>query len=588
MAPDSDVPKKQTVTPTANEKRNESSTDLLQGEWVTVDEEINGATDSDTQERRITITGDDCVISGTRDGRHGTYVGKIKLDETARTFDFNGKGPFGTAPVFKGIYDLDGDTLRMCYAYIEGKAFERPTRLRSYRLPDTLMISLVLRRSSTASRRATPVQAAADIKPVVKDLGSFTLTKGGRTWNVTMPEHFSKAEVAFYQGDPSGLTLNAAWEGHLQINGKDVVRFKGSDRNVFTFQDYTTGMEYRENNYKRTQPSRYLDVTKYLGPGENDFYFYHEQRPDVPMGVVLRLNHDSTDTKTVRLSISVSKDGECRVKLGRSMSDESERPGDGIVPITTVYANSFVGENRIASDEKGSSQFQPIVPQFAKASSMLLYPRAFRLPSVLTMDIIELKDGSVGIQYITPTVNIVVYVESEDGLRAEAKIIAVASSNDNSGQVPRYGDAKQRVKVEKPVNLSQSDELSFKLPLSEQQLGELFTIDAVLRARPGQTDPKPAVAIRNARLLGIRDRTLGMELGVSEGKVVVGQVEPNSLAAMAGINVGDQVVALDGNTLPSLKDSGGLTLAFDFGIKPKVALTILRGAMQKSITMNFE
>ena len=79
-----------------------------------------------------------------------------------------------------------------------------------------------IRRSPSAPAGTT------DIKPLMKDLGSFSLTKAGRSWPVVMPARFAKAEVAFYRGDPGDQTLNAAWEGHLQINGRDVVRFKGS------------------------------------------------------------------------------------------------------------------------------------------------------------------------------------------------------------------------------------------------------------------------------------------------------------------------------------------------------------------------
>ncbi len=131
-----------------------------------------------------------------------------------------------------------------------------------------------------------------DLKPVVKDLGSFSLNKGGRSWGVVMPDRFTKAEVVFYRGDPTDRTLNAAWDGHLQINGRDVVRFQGSPRKrVFRFHDYTTATDYEEvNDYQQREPERLLDVTDYLHPGENSFYYYHEQRPDLPMGLVLYLN----------------------------------------------------------------------------------------------------------------------------------------------------------------------------------------------------------------------------------------------------------------------------------------------------------
>ncbi len=80
-----------------------------------------------------------------------------------------------------------------------------------------------------------------------------------------MPARFTKAEVAFYRGDPGDQTLNAAWEGHLQINGRDVVRFMGSpNKPIFRFHDYTTGTDYEEvNDYKPRAPEHLLDVTTY-------------------------------------------------------------------------------------------------------------------------------------------------------------------------------------------------------------------------------------------------------------------------------------------------------------------------------------
>jgi tetratricopeptide (TPR) repeat protein len=152
---------------------------------------------------------------------------------------------------------------------------------------------------------AAPSQAIGSTTPesVVKDLGAFTLTKDGRRWNVEMPQHFTKAEVSFYRGVPSDLTLNAAWKGHLQVNGKDVVRFKKrSEEGVWCFHDFTTAADYKETyEYKKDAPKRYIDITKYLRPGDNSFYYYHEQGRDhslyyyqeegrnVPMGVILRL-----------------------------------------------------------------------------------------------------------------------------------------------------------------------------------------------------------------------------------------------------------------------------------------------------------
>ena len=111
-------------------------------------------------------------------------------------------------------------------------------------------------------------------EPVVRNLGSFSTNKAGRSWTVVIPDLYRKAEVTFYRGDPGDRTLNAAWEGHLRINGRDVVRFGGSPRRgVFSVHDSTTGTDYEEvNDYRHRGPERLLDVTAYVHPGENSFF----------------------------------------------------------------------------------------------------------------------------------------------------------------------------------------------------------------------------------------------------------------------------------------------------------------------------
>jgi uncharacterized protein (TIGR03067 family) len=119
----------------------------LQGEWVMVSEELDGQEDKVTQERRITIKGQDFMMGRTRNGQYGEYKGTILIDRAARSFDFEGSGPRGAHQEFKGIFEVEGDILRMCYLYSFGYGARRPTGLRSSRLPGTTMISLVLKRA---------------------------------------------------------------------------------------------------------------------------------------------------------------------------------------------------------------------------------------------------------------------------------------------------------------------------------------------------------------------------------------------------------------------------------------------------------
>jgi hypothetical protein len=294
------------------------------------------------------------------------------------------------------------------------------------------------------------------------------------------------------------------------------------------------------------------------------------------------------ETEPVRLRISVSRTGDCRVALGRSIPPERERPGDGLVPITTSYADSFVGGKRSGSTEKGSSRFQADDPKSVKSSTMLLYPRALRLPCSLSLDIPEFKDGYLGVQFLTPTANFVVSVESDDDLKETAKLVAVASGNDVPGQIPTYGNAQRRVKVEQPVRLSQPEQVTFKLPLSEKQIGDLYTLDVVLRARPGRENPKPSLSIRNTALLARDDRTLGLVMGVERGKAVVERVDPAGLAAGVGLKAGDVVASLGESRLPTMEDAGGLTSLFLLGSRAEARLTVMRGGKEQVVTIKFD
>jgi uncharacterized protein (TIGR03067 family) len=81
--------------------------------------------------KRLSVKGDRFVIRRVGlAGRYGVYDGLFRLDPSAdpKTFDWSGKGPEGAIEL-RGIYELDGDTFRLCYVTAPGKP--RPTELRS-------------------------------------------------------------------------------------------------------------------------------------------------------------------------------------------------------------------------------------------------------------------------------------------------------------------------------------------------------------------------------------------------------------------------------------------------------------------------
>ncbi len=436
----------------------------------------------------------------------------------------------------------------------------------------------LLRMRGVISRQANPVTPTGS-SPAVKDLGSFTLTKSGRTWNVAMPQQFTKAEIAFYRGDLSDQTLNAAWEGHLQINGKNVVKFlNGKPPNIFVFQDYTKGTAYEEtNDYKRADLKRYLDVTKFLRPGDNEFHYYHEQRPDLPMGVILRISEDSPKPEPVRLRITVSKEGECRVILGRSIPDEAKLSADALTPVTNWFSTRTTQE-KSGIQERASLVVHASDPK--QPAGLLVYPRAFRFPCTLSLDITEFADAQLGVQFVSGSSVVTLNLQSQDGLR-ESATLRVAGSDVGVAN----GRDQKSVMVDRTIQLSRPDEVRLLLPQTQQQLAKLMTLDALFfPSKKG--GPPPSGSICNVVLKARRDRPLGLGLRVDRGQVVVDRVEPDGLAAAAGMKVGDMLIVIDEKRIPVCHDSSQLPgIAIELGIKPDLRLTLLRGGEERVITV---
>lgn len=122
----------------------------LRGEWSSVGEEVDGKAWDEpmvkSTNRRVTIRDNALTMTRTISGNFGTYRGEFQVNESSHTFDFTGKGPNGADVAFRGIYDLDGDTLRLCYKYVKGPQTARPTQFRTDNRAGTSFVLLVLRR----------------------------------------------------------------------------------------------------------------------------------------------------------------------------------------------------------------------------------------------------------------------------------------------------------------------------------------------------------------------------------------------------------------------------------------------------------
>jgi uncharacterized protein (TIGR03067 family) len=56
----------------------------------------------------------------------GTYKGNFDIDPAKKSFDWVGKGPRGNAVEWIGIYDIEGDSLKICYRYNNDGNAKRP------------------------------------------------------------------------------------------------------------------------------------------------------------------------------------------------------------------------------------------------------------------------------------------------------------------------------------------------------------------------------------------------------------------------------------------------------------------------------
>jgi uncharacterized protein (TIGR03067 family) len=109
---------------------------LLTGDWLTVVEERNGhflpKGEVKNLNRRIEIKGNWFRLSRVERG-FGTYEGRIDINPATKpkAFDFVGKGPAGNHVEFKGIYEVNGTTLKLYYRYVKEPETRRPKTFRT-------------------------------------------------------------------------------------------------------------------------------------------------------------------------------------------------------------------------------------------------------------------------------------------------------------------------------------------------------------------------------------------------------------------------------------------------------------------------
>ena len=104
----------------------------LQGEWRCVAGEENG---KPQEQSKVRQEGRRLIIrrhSLTMDKVGSSWIGKFEIDATNGHFDWIGKSlPTNTLTEWTGIYQLEGDELKLCFIFDKENKAKRPTEFRS-------------------------------------------------------------------------------------------------------------------------------------------------------------------------------------------------------------------------------------------------------------------------------------------------------------------------------------------------------------------------------------------------------------------------------------------------------------------------
>jgi len=123
----------------ANDSKHDDATaktmKSLQGHWKCVGGEENGDPQPKSlvkhQNRRLEIKGNSLTMTRVVGDKSGTYVGRFEIDAANGHFDWIGKNPGDTAVEWIGIYELDGEKLKLCYIYQKDGKAPRPKSFKS-------------------------------------------------------------------------------------------------------------------------------------------------------------------------------------------------------------------------------------------------------------------------------------------------------------------------------------------------------------------------------------------------------------------------------------------------------------------------
>lgn len=117
------------------QEKNNQAMKALQGDWLCVFAEEMGRpfekAELRKQNRYFTVQGNLLTMWWSSSGKEGTYTGRFEINATTGTFDWIGKDLTGDAAEWIGIFELDGDKLKLCYLHKRDKQAIRPTEFKT-------------------------------------------------------------------------------------------------------------------------------------------------------------------------------------------------------------------------------------------------------------------------------------------------------------------------------------------------------------------------------------------------------------------------------------------------------------------------
>ncbi len=135
--------------------------DALQGNWVVEGvEEVNGRPMPEITEKRFVFSDHKMTMTRKNNGTPGKYEGTFTADAASGHFDFTGTGPGGNPVAWRGIYERDGDSLTLCYKYVNDDGTTRPTEFQTDAKDDAICVLIRLRLDSQAPSLKGPPQDA--------------------------------------------------------------------------------------------------------------------------------------------------------------------------------------------------------------------------------------------------------------------------------------------------------------------------------------------------------------------------------------------------------------------------------------------